>query len=77
MVTWIVQCIRLLDGRQESTSITIKLYAGQTELVCVHNGSDAIVDFKETNKPQQREWISDYFTQGAAYGKAHDTIYGT
>ena len=53
------------------------LYAGQTDLACVHNGSDAIVDFKQTNKPKQREWISDYFTQGAAYCMAHDTIYGT
>ena len=32
---------------------------------------------KQTNKPKQREWISDYFTQGAAYCMAHDTIYGT
>ena len=53
------------------------LYAGQTDLVCMHNGEDAIVDFKQTNKPKQREWISDYFTQGAAYCMAHDTIYGT
>ena len=43
------------------------LYAGQTDLMCVHNGSDTIVDFKQTNKPKQREWITDYFTQGAAY----------
>ena len=53
------------------------LYAGQTDLMCVHNGSDAIVDFKQTNKPKQREWITDYFLQGAAYCMAHYTIYGT
>ena len=53
------------------------LYAGQTDLMCVHNGSDAIVDFKQTNKPKRREWIEDYFLQGAAYCMAHDTIYGT
>ena len=53
------------------------LYAGQTDLMCVHNGADTIVDFKQTNKPKQREWITDYFTQGAAYCMAHDTIYGT
>ena len=45
--------------------------------MCVHNGSDAIVDFKQTNKPKRREWIEDYFLQGAAYCMAHDTIYGT
>ena len=27
------------------------LYAGQTDLVCMHNGVDAIVDFKQSNKP--------------------------
>ena len=26
---------------------------------------------------KQREWITDYFLQGAAYCMAHDTIYGT
>jgi genome maintenance exonuclease 1 len=53
------------------------LYAGQTDLACVHNGSDAIVDFKQTNKPKQREWITDYFLQGAAYCMAHDAVYDT
>jgi hypothetical protein len=53
------------------------LYAGQTDLACVHNGSDAIVDFKQTNKPKQKEWITDYFLQGAAYCMAHDAVYDT
>ena len=53
------------------------LYAGQTDLVGVHKGSDAIIDFKQTNKPKQREWIGDYFLQMAAYGMAHDAVYGT
>jgi len=37
----------------------------------------AIIDFKQTNKPKQREWIGDYFLQMAAYGMAHDAVYGT
>ena len=36
------------------------LYAGQTDLVGVHKGQDAIMDFKQTNKPKKREWIDDY-----------------
>ncbi len=37
----------------------------------------SIIDFKQTNKPKQREWIGDYFLQMAAYGMAHDAVYGT
>ena len=33
------------------------LYAGQTDLVGIHKGKDAIIDFKQTNKPKRREWI--------------------
>jgi hypothetical protein len=33
------------------------LYAGQTDLVGIHKGQDAIIDFKQTNKPKKREWI--------------------
>jgi len=53
------------------------LYAGQTDLVGVHKGQDAIIDFKQTNKPKQREWIDDYFTQLAAYAMAHNQVYDT
>ena len=31
------------------------LYAGQTDLVGVHKGKDAIIDFKQTHKPKKRE----------------------
>ena len=30
------------------------LYAGSTDLVCVHNGKDSIVDFKQSNRPKKR-----------------------
>jgi hypothetical protein len=29
------------------------LYAGQTDMVGVHKGEDAIIDFKQTNKPKK------------------------
>ena len=30
------------------------LYAGQTDLVCIHDGEDAIVDFKQSNRPKRK-----------------------
>ena len=48
------------------------LYAGSTDLVCLHNGKETIVDFKQANRPKKEEWIEDYFLQIAAYALAHD-----
>jgi hypothetical protein len=53
------------------------LYAGSTDLVCVHNDMDTIIDFKQSNRPKQLEWIDDYFLQIAAYCMAHDEVYGS
>ena len=53
------------------------LYAGQTDLVGIHKGQDAIIDFKQTNKPKRREWIDDYFMQLSAYAMAHNHVYET
>ena len=53
------------------------LYAGQTDVVGVYNGRESIIDFKQTNKPKQREWIDDYFIQLAAYAMAHNHVYDT
>ena len=53
------------------------LYAGQTDLVGIHKGQDAIVDFKQTNKPKRREWIGDYCLQLAAYAMAHNILFNT
>ena len=53
------------------------LYAGQTDLVAMHKGNIAIIDFKQTNKPKKREWIDDYFLQLGAYAMAHNFIYKT
>ena len=62
------------------TEVTIHypgLYAGQTDVVGIYNGRESIIDFKQTNKPKQREWIEDYFIQLAAYAMAHNYVYGT
>ena len=62
---------------QEVTLYYPGLYAGATDIVGVYEGKPAIIDFKQTNKPKQREWIDDYFTQLAAYAMAHNYVYNT
>ena len=54
-----------------------QLYAGTTDLVGVWKGKPTIMDFKQTNKPKKREWIDDYFMQGAAYALAHNEMFET
>ena len=51
------------------------LYAGSTDLVCLHNDMESIIDFKQANRPKREEWIEDYFLQIAAYAMAHDYVY--
>ena len=53
------------------------LYAGSTDLVCIHNGLETIVDFKQSNRAKREEWIEDYYIQIAAYAMAHDAYYGS
>ena len=51
------------------------LYAGSTDLVCLHNGQETIVDFKQSNRPKKEEWVQDYYLQIAAYAMAHDYVH--
>ena len=53
------------------------LYAGSTDLVCRHNGMDTIIDFKQANRPKNKDWIEDYYLQIAAYAMAHDYVYNS
>ena len=53
------------------------LYAGTTDCVGVHNGEDAIIDFKTSKKIKKEEWIEDYYLQCCAYALAHNEMYGT
>jgi genome maintenance exonuclease 1 len=54
-----------------------QIYAGTTDCVGVHNGSPAIMDFKQSNKPKKEEWIDDYKLQLCAYAEAHNEVYGS
>ena len=53
------------------------LYAGSTDLVCIHNDMETIVDFKQANHPKRKEWVDDYYMQISAYAMAHDCIHGS
>ena len=53
------------------------IYAGTTDCVGLHEGQEAILDFKQTNRPKRTEWIEDYFLQLAAYAEAHNEVHGT
>jgi len=62
------------------TEITLyypKLYAGASDLAGIYEGRESIMDFKQSNKPKQKAWITDYFLQLAAYATAHNQVYGT
>ena len=54
-----------------------QLYAGTTDCVGLWKGQESIIDFKTTRKEKKKEWITDYFIQGAAYAAAHNFVYGT
>ena len=53
------------------------VYAGTTDGAGIHIGEEAILDYKQTNKPKKREWIDDYFMQLCAYAEAHNEVHGT
>ena len=54
-----------------------ELYAGTTDMIAVHNGQPAIIDFKQSNRVKTRSQIKDYFLQLAFYAQAHNQVYGT
>jgi genome maintenance exonuclease 1 len=53
------------------------IYAGTTDGCGIHLGDQAILDYKQTNRPKKREWIEDYFMQLCAYAEAHNELHGT
>ena len=53
------------------------VYAGTTDGAGLHLEQQAILDYKQSNKPKRREWIDDYFLQLAAYAEAHNELHGT
>lgn len=53
------------------------LYAGTSDLIGLHKGTPAILDFKNARKMRTMDMIGDYGCQGAAYALAHNCLFGT
>lgn len=54
-----------------------ELYAGTTDLVGLHEGSEAIIDFKNSRKKKKKQWVDGYLCQGVAYAIAHNELFNT
>ena len=52
-------------------------YGGTADLVGIYLGKEAIIDFKQANKPKKGDYIQDYFLQLGAYTLAHNIVYKT
>jgi len=53
------------------------LFAGQTDLIGIHDGKLTVCDHKNANKPKRKEWLHDsYRLQLAAYAMAFEDMFG-
>ena len=53
------------------------LYAGTTDLIGLHEGVPAIMDYKNSRQEKTKDMIEDYFMQLAAYALSHNEMFGT
>ena len=63
--------------RMETTLRYPQKYGGTADLVGIYLGKEAIIDFKQANKPKKVDYIQDYFLQLGAYTLAHNVVYKT
>ena len=61
----------------ESGLVVDGLYAGTADCIGMFKGKPTIIDFKTAKKIKRKDWIEDYFLQGAAYANAHNVMHGT
>ena len=53
------------------------LWAGQTDLIGIHDGRLTVCDHKNSNKPKRKDWLHDsYRIQLAAYAMAFEDMFG-
>jgi len=64
--------VRLLEASLYSDKLKV---AGTVDCVAEIDGKLAVIDFKTSRSPKQKEWISDYFMQAAFYCVAYHEIY--
>jgi genome maintenance exonuclease 1 len=53
------------------------LYAGTTDLIGINDGIPSIMDYKNSLKEKNIEWLDGYRAQLAAYILAHNEMFGT
>lgn len=53
------------------------IYAGTTDGLGLHLNEEAILDYKQSNKPKKEEYIEDYYLQLTAYALAHNEVHKT
>lgn len=70
-----MQVLEIIYGNEVSLHYE-ELYAGATDLIGIHGGKPTIIDFKQSNKLKQRNYVEDYYYQIAAYALAHEKNYG-
>ena len=61
----------------ESGLVLDGLYAGTADCIGIFRGRPTIIYFKTAKKIKRKDWIEDYFLQGAAYANAHNVMYKT
>lgn len=56
--------IHILEGALYSDRLKL---AGRVDCIAEYENELAVIDFKTSTEPKQREWIDDYFAQECAY----------
>jgi len=49
---------------------------GRSDCIGDYNSVSSIIDYKNSRSSKQRDWCTDYFLQGAAYGRMFYELYG-
>ena len=61
----------------EPTLVYQGLFAGQTDLIGIHDGRLSVCDHKQSNRPKRKEWLHNtYRLQLAAYAIAFGDMFG-
>ena len=61
----------------ECTLFKENAYSGTCDAVGIFDGKEAIIDFKQSNKPKKSEYIDSWLLQTAAYSLAHNSVYNS
>jgi genome maintenance exonuclease 1 len=65
--------IKVVEGTMYSDSLQL---AGTADCIAEYSGDLAVIDFKTSTYPKKKEYIGNYFMQGAAYGKMYEEMFG-